>query len=225
MLLRLQQKDLIVRLSRPLLLISALTLLAGCAKHHELNETGGVVIKRSSCPAVAIPNGTGDITLFNPVNSTDSRALDLSATITNLRTTCQDTGSGDIVSTTIFDVQARRSDSHGARDVVLPYYSVVMQGGKFVISKRISQIGLHFNDGEARATTNGVAGGNIDRAAATLPNDLINRVNRKRKSGEDDAAVDPLSDPDTRAKISQASFEVLIGFQLTDEQLRYNVTR
>jgi len=40
-----------------------------------------------------------------------------------------------------------------------------------------------------------------------------------------DAALDPLADPDIRAAVQKASFELLVGFQLTDEQLKYNATR
>ena len=39
------------------------------------------------------------------------------------------------------------------------------------------------------------------------------------------AAVDPLSDPVIRTAVARATFEHLIGFQLTNEQLRYNATR
>ena len=40
-----------------------------------------------------------------------------------------------------------------------------------------------------------------------------------------DAAIDPLSDPAVRQAVLSATFEALVGFQLTDAQLRYNVTR
>ena len=40
-----------------------------------------------------------------------------------------------------------------------------------------------------------------------------------------DASIDPLADPKIKAAINQANFELLIGFQLTDDQLAYNATR
>ena len=40
-----------------------------------------------------------------------------------------------------------------------------------------------------------------------------------------DAAVDPMSDPAVREAVTRATFEHLVGFQLTQDQLRYNVTR
>lgn len=64
----------------------------------------------------------------------------------------------------------------------------------------------------------------VDAAEATLPAD-IRRFTRKRRAGDADAAVDPLSDPDVKAALARAEFEVLVGFQLTQDQLAYNATR
>ncbi len=50
-------------------------------------------------------------------------------------------------------------------------------------------------------------------------------LTRPRKAGEADAAVDPLTDPAVRAAVASATFEHLIGFQLTQDQLSYNATR
>ena len=69
----------------------ALTLLAGCRTAGDI-EDGGVYAVRSACPIAGVPAGTGDITFFNPAGSTDSRAIDVTATITDVRATCQDAG-------------------------------------------------------------------------------------------------------------------------------------
>ena len=65
----------------------------------------------------------------------------------------------------------------------------------------------------------------MQRSAATLPESVRERLTQKRKAGREEAAVDPLSDPAVRETVQQASFEALVGFQLTDEQLKYNATR
>ena len=65
----------------------------------------------------------------------------------------------------------------------------------------------------------------MNRAAATLPPEIEQRLTRKRKAGDADAAVDPLANPDVRAAVQKASFELLVGFQLSDAQLQYNATR
>jgi hypothetical protein len=197
--------------------------LAACSTEGQLRETG-VVVNRSACPAVAIPAATGDVTLFNPPGSRDAAAIDVVAEITNVRATCDETGA-NIVSNVTFDVLAQRRDARGARDVVLPYFAVAMQGGTNVVSKSVGRIGLHFDDGQLRASTRGSAAGTVSRAAVTLPDDVRQQITRERKPGEADAAIDPLADPKVREAVRAASFELLVGFQLTQEQLAYNATR
>lgn len=199
-------------------------LLAGCVKNGDFDSSGGVIITRSACPAVAVPSYTGDITLFDPPASLDSRAIDVVATITNVRSSCADSGD-DVVVTSTFDVQARRSSASGVRDVTLPYFASVVQGGRVVVSKRISRVSLHFADGALRAEVKGGASGTVNRAAVALPADIQDRITKKRKAGDADAATDPLADPQVRDAVSRASFELLIGFQLTPAQLQYNATR
>ena len=211
--------------SKPLIALTALgAVLSGCSRDGDIDSTGGISITRSACPAIAIPAYTGDITVFNPPASRDARAIDVVATMTNVRSTCNETGS-DVVANATFEVQARRTSGAGARDIVIPYFSTVVQGGRIVVSKSISRVALRFEDGQLRATTTGTAGASINRAAATLPQDIRERITRKRKAGDTDAAIDPLADPAVRDAVARVSFEVLLGFQLTPEQLQYNATR
>ncbi len=211
---------------RPLICISSLLALslAGCSRDGDIDSTGGISVTRTVCPAIAVPAHTGDVTLFNPANSRDSRAIDVVANITNLRATCDESGA-NVVSNATFDVQARRSDARGARDVVLPYFATVVRAGRVVVSKSVSSVGIHFNDGELRASTRGAASASISRAAATLPDDVRDKVTRRRRAGDTDAAIDPLSDPSVREAVQRASFELLVGFQLSQDQLQYNATR
>src|SRR5436190_6663015 len=202
----------------------ALVLLAmGCSREGELTQ-GGIYITRSACPQLGVPAATGDITLFNPANRTDAAALDVSAAITNVRATCDETGA-NVVSTATFDVVATRRDAGQARTVVLPYFTVAMQGGSQVVAKRVGNIGLNFAAGSIRAQTSGQATIQVSRAAATLPPDVRKELTRERKPSDVDAAIDPLSDPKIRDAVAKATFEHLIGFELTQEQLRYNATR
>jgi hypothetical protein len=200
--------------------------LAGCAKNGDLDISSGVGITatRTGCPIVAVPDGTGDITLFNPASSQDSTAVDVVATITKLRPICNSTGE-KIYSVADFEVQARRTNRSGARTVTLPYFSTVVQGGSAVVAKRVGQVTLNFADGQDRASATAKAASYIDGASARLPADIVERITRKRKAGDADAALDPMADPEVRAAMQRASFELLVGFQLTEDQLRYNVTR
>jgi hypothetical protein len=197
--------------------------LVGCSREGEITSTG-VVTTYTACPPVAIAAPTGDVTLFDPPQSRDSTAIDVVATITNVRSTCDETGEY-IVTNVGFDVQARRRDTAAARDVVLPYYATVVQAGQNVVSKSLGNIVLRFAAGQDRAGASGTATSQVLRAAATLPDDIRRQITRERRPGDADAAIDPMADPAVRAAVQRASFEVLIGFQLTEEQLRYNATR
>lgn len=203
--------------------VSISLILAGCSTDGQLTATG-ITVTRSACPAVAIPAGTGDITLFNPASSRDASAIDVVANITNIRSTCDESGE-HIVTNVTFDIQAQRRDAGGAREVVIPYFATVVQAGTNVVSKSVSNVGLRFADGQLRASTTGAATGRVLASAAALPEDVRKQITRQRKPGDADAAIDPMADPAVRAAVRNASFEVLVGFQLTEDQLRYNATR
>lgn len=208
---------------------ATLTLLGGCAKKGEIVIDSGVGITavRSHCPAVGIPDYTGDITLFRDPSGPKTEAnMDIEATMTDVRAVCDEASAGEKVSSQVtFQVHALRHDTHGARQVTLPYYFSVLQGGIAVISKRQGTVTLNFADGQARASANGGGTAYINRSAATLPADIRARITEKRKAGDADAAVDPLSDPKVKEAVARATFEVLVGFQLTNDQLGYNATR
>ena len=198
--------------------------LGGCARTGEIDATGGITAVRSACPIVGVAAGTGDITLFRTPGATDERSIDLVANLTNVRGNCADAGS-DIVTNVTFQVEARRTDTAAARDVVLPYYIAIVRGGTNVVAKRVGRVNVHFDAGQARGQVAGEASTTIARSAATLPDDVREKLTRRRKAGDEDAAVDPLTNPEVRQAVASASFEALVGFQLTDAQLRYNATR
>src|SRR5215210_4038641 len=87
----------------------AMTLLSACRHPGDITDEngGGVYAVRSACPIAGVPAGTGDITLFNPPNSTDSRLIDVTAAITDVRAVCRDAGN-DVLSTVTFSIVALR---------------------------------------------------------------------------------------------------------------------
>lgn len=209
----------------PLLVSVALALvLGGCARTGEIDASGGITAVRSACPVVGVAAGTGDVTLFKTPGATDEKSIDLVASMTNVRGNCADAGT-DIVTTVTFNVEARRTDTSAARDVTLPYYIAIVRGGTNVVAKRVSRVNVHFDAGQARGQVAGEASATVARSAATLPDEVREKLTRRRKAGDEDAAVDPLTQPDVRQAVASASFEALVGFQLTEAQLKYNATR
>ncbi|MDF0546138.1 hypothetical protein PX699_27655 [Sphingobium sp. H39-3-25] len=210
--------------AKPLLALAILAALAGCSRKGEIDATGGIVAVRSSCPTAAIPAYTGDVTLFTAPGRTDAAALDVVANMTKLRSTCAESGPQFYTEAT-FEVQARRTDATAARQVTLPFFSTVVRGGTSVVAKRIGQVTLNFAPGELRASATAKAASYVDRDVASLPPELLQRLNRKRKPGDADAAVDPFAEPEVKAALQRTSFELLVGFNLTQDQLKYNATR
>jgi hypothetical protein len=206
--------------------LTALTLLSACRHAGDITDEngGGVYAVRSDCPVPGIPAGTGDITLFSPAGSTDSRAIDVSAAMTQLRATCQDAGN-DVVSTVTFTVTALRRDTGPARQVILPYFDVALRGGATIAAKQVGAVALNFPAGSQHASTRGQATVRVNRGAAALPANVRAILTRPRKAGQADAAIDPMADPGVRSAVANATFEHLVGFQLSQDQLKYNATR
>jgi hypothetical protein len=203
--------------------VLTLLALAGCARSGDILPTG-ILATYNACPPAAIPAPAGDITLFNPAESRDSNAIDVVATITNLRGSCVANGPR-LVTTASFDVFALRRDNRGARQVVLPYFATVVQAGTNVVSKRRGQVVIQFADGSFRGQAASTATSSVASSAAVLPDNVRRLITAERRAGDPNAALDPLSDPAVRQAVEQARFELLVGFELTPDQLRYNATR
>lgn len=200
----------------PLLAVAPLLVLAGC-------DRNPLIVNRSSCPAVAVAAFVGDASLFRP-GEPDVANLDLVATITNVRDECTETPEM-FLSRVSYDVVARRTDIAAARTVTLPLFVAVVQGGNLVNAKQISQVQVNFAAGQERALASGTATASVSRTAAAVPAVILEKINRKRRPGDTDAATDPMADPEVRAALRTASFEVLLGFQLDDRALAYNISK
>lgn len=205
---------------------AAMGALGGCRSKGDIvvDQGVGITAVRSRCPAVGIPDYTGDITLFRGAGDKTAGNIDVVAAMTNVRSSCSESAD-KVYAQVSFDVLARRNDTGAARQVTVPFFVSVLQGGSSVVSKRVGQVTLDFPAGAARAQASGTGGAYIDRSAATLPDEIRDRITRRRRAGDLDAAVDPLADPEVKAAVARASFEVLVGFQLDDAQIAYNATR
>jgi hypothetical protein len=212
--------------ARTLTALAALAALSACAKNGDLviDQGVGVASVLSLCPAVGIPDYTGDVTTFRDPADTTTASLDVSAAITDLRSTCNDVAE-QVYSEATFTVNARRADTAGARTVQLPYFVTVLRGGSAVVSKRVGTVTLTFADGQDRASATAKGGSFVNRADAALPDDIRQKITKRRRAGDEEAALDPLADPEVKAAIARTRFEMLVGFQLTEDQLKYNATR
>lgn len=212
--------------ARALFALTAVAALSACSQKGELviDQGVGIASVLTLCPAVGIPDYTGDVTTFRVPGDTTAANIDVTAAMTDLRATCNDTAE-QVYSEATFTVNARRTDTRGARTVELPYFITVLRGGSAVVAKRIGTVTLTFADGQDRATATGKAGSFVNRADAALPEDIREKITKRRRAGDAEAALDPLADPEVKAAIARTRFEMLVGFQLTEDQLKYNVTR
>ena len=208
-------------MNRYALILLPLTLsltLAACGGGNPLR------VKRSPCPAVGVLGNAGSVTLFNPTESRDANAIDVVASITNLRPLCNDNGR-QVVTNARFDVIAQRRDTAGTRTITLPWMAVVVRAGDQLQSKQVGWVSLTFEDGQARTQASASLTSSIDSNATQLPTEVQLRINRKRKAGDADAALDPMAAPEVKAALKEANFELLVGFQLDEAGLAYNITR
>lgn len=203
---------------RPIYLaLAGALLLAGCSANRNPLE-----VSRSACPAVAVLQHAGSVTLFSPETSRNADAIDVTATITNLRSNCTETA-GQIISEARFDVVAQRTNAAGAREVVLPYFASVVRAGDQLLSKQLGSVRLVFEEGSLSATASATARADISEAAATLPEEINREIDKRREPGDPDAAIDPLSLPGVAEAVRNASFELIVGFQMDDPALAYNI--
>ncbi len=203
------------------LLILVLLALAACQRNP-------LQVTRSPCPAVAIPNHVGQLTRFNPPESRDADAIDFVAQIVDVEARC--TPSDALVTADVgFTVTAvRRAGSAGelpARSVDLPLFVSLVQGGNVLVAKQATAVRVTFDEGSLRGAGRGAARAEIARAAVTPPPEVVERLTRQRRPSDPDALVDPMSDPLVRAALRATTFEFLVGFQLDDASLAYNVAR
>jgi hypothetical protein len=212
--------------ARALFALTAVAALSACSQKGELviDQGVGIASVLTLCPAVGIPDYTGDVTTFRVPGDTTAGNIDVTAAMTDLRATCNDTAE-QVYSEATFSVNARRTDTRGARMVELPYFITVLRGGSAVVAKRIGTVTLSFADGQDRATATAKAGSFVNRADAALPEDIREKITKRRRAGDAEAALDPLADPEVKAAIARTRFEMLVGFQLTEDQLKYNATR
>jgi len=164
-------------------------------------------IRRSACPAVAVVRNAGTLTLFQPETSRDADAIDVSAQISSATGPCNQRSS-QLVTPVRVEISAVRTRASGSRDVTLPLFAAVVRQNDTVVARQTRMVTLHFDDGVVRASALATLTATLDRAQAEklLP-------------------PPPANDEEAARKVQPSPYEVLVGFQLTDDQAAYNVGR
>jgi hypothetical protein len=195
----------------------AAVLLSACSSNP-------LLVKRSPCPAVAIPYHVGSVTRFDPPQSRDAAAIALTAQITDVTGACVE--GPDFLATEVrFTVTGQRRTADAQKEVYLPLFVALAQGGNVLVSKQVTGVSLTFPEGSLRAETSGSARAEVHRSAVSLPLEMQQKITKPRRPDDPEALIDPLSDPQVRAAIRAVSFEVLVGFQMDDASLAYNVAK
>lgn len=194
--------------------LAAPLLLAGCSSNP-------LQVTRTLCPATAVPQHAGTLTFFSPASSRTVDSVVATANIFNLQNQCNE-GGEKVTSNLRFTIGAQRPSAAAEQTITVPYFVAVVKEGETIVSKQVYEAALTFPAGAARTEAVQTVQAIVDRAealAAAGPAPGSDR--KKRKRGEMAEPEDLFFD----AKPKASGFEILVGFQLTDAQVYYNITQ
>lgn len=180
-------------------------MLAGCSSNP-------LQITRSICPAAAVARNVSDLTQFSPPTSRDADAITLTATFSDMAVKCSEKGSR-IFSDLSVTIAGQRASAAGDQTISVPYFVAVVKGGQTLLSKQLYSANLDFKAGQVRAHTTQTVRADISRSAA------IDALGPAPKASKD------ASDPFVETVQKASPFEMVIGFQLTDDQIIYNARK
>ena len=199
-----------------LVAVTASALLAGCASNP-------LEVRRTLCPATAVPQHAGSLTFFSPPSSRTADAVVASATIFGLENHCVESAPR-VTNNLRFTIGAQRPNAAAAQTITVPYFVAVVKEGNQIVSKQVYEATLTFEPGSVRTEAVQTVQAAIDRAEALKlagPDHDQDKKKKKRKRGEPVQPEDLFFD----AKPKASGFEILVGFQLTDAQVYYNITQ
>lgn len=195
-------------------MVAAPLLLAGCSSNP-------LQVTRTLCPATAVPQHAGTLTFFSPPSSRTADSVVASANIFNLQNQCNE-GGEKVTSNLRFSIGAQRPNAAAEQTITVPYFVAVVKEGETLLSKQIYEATLTFAAGDVRAESVQTVQAAVDRAEAlAAAGPAPGSEKKKRKRGEMAEPEDLFFD----AKPKASGFEILVGFQLTDAQVHYNITQ
>jgi hypothetical protein len=192
-------------LTRSVLPLFAMLALAGCGSGNPLEVT------RTSCPAVAVVKYANNYTQFAPGSNFAASGIQLSAQLGDIAVSCKESSGNTSVSNISFEVSAARASATAAGSANVPYFVTIVQDGTTILSKQVYGANLQFGEGALRTTVR-------QSFAASTPYVPLPPVPERKKKNQFDEFAE-----DSRPKA--AKYEILLGFQLTEEQATYNVQR
>jgi hypothetical protein len=183
-----------------LTLMSLPLLLAACSSGNPLE------VRRTSCPALAVPMHTGTLTRFAQAGRSDAQDVGLVATIGQLSDNCVENDSG--VNTAVsFNMIATRPNKGAAATVQLPYFIAVVKDGETLVAKQVYGAALDFADGASSGSL---------RQVVTVKTPEVPLPPKPKKNNEIDEFAPPPK---------PAVYEILVGFQLSDAEVVYNISK
>jgi hypothetical protein len=192
-------------LIRLILPVFASLALAGCGSGNPLEVT------RTSCPAVAVVKYANSYTQFAPGSNFSSRGIEMTAQMGDVSISCKESAGKISVSNISFEMSAARASATTASDVNVPYFVTIIQDGTTILSKQVYGAPLKFTEGALRTEVRQAF------SASTPYVPLPAAPDRKKKKQFEEFAED--------SRPKSAKYEIMLGFQLTDEQATYNVQR
>jgi hypothetical protein len=187
-------------MKKHLTLIALPLLLAACGTGNPLE------VRRTSCPAIAVPKYTGTLTRFSQAGRFDVQDVLLVASIGQLDANCEETEAG-VRTALSFNILATRPVKGPAEAVQLPFFVTVVKDGETLIAKQVYGASVNFADGAASANLSQVV---------TVATPKIPLPPRPKKNNEFDEFAPPPK---------PAVYELLVGFQLSDSDVVYNITK
>lgn len=207
-------------MAKPMLrLLFAAALMSGVAACGSGNP---LELTRSYCPGIGVAKFANSITLIAPDAAATAGALDLTGQLTAVSGVCERAG-GKLVTSTRAVVSASRRDSGAEQTVELPVFVTLVRDNSSILSKQIVPVRLSFAAGARSASAPVALKVMLDEAAA--------RAAAKPLTGSpDDEPLPPpgkkrrpRSGPTLESKVAPTAFEILWGFQLTNQQAAYNL--
>lgn len=125
---------------RTVFLLGFVLLLAACGNRNPLEVTV------SRCPAIAIVGDAGTVTRFDG-EGRNVADMAFTASIMDARLTCEE--ADDVQSLVTFDIGAQRGDAFRGGPVALQYFVVVLKDNSQIVSKRVFDVSLSFDQNGA----------------------------------------------------------------------------